>query len=107
MEVGTGTVRMRSAYQSTTDARRGVVQPNSTQHDIVVAVLDTGIDVTNPDLQNVVVGGQSFVGEDPYIDGNGHGTHVAGIISANNNGFGVMGVMPGTKLFSLQVRVDP
>eukprot|EP00878_Enallax_costatus_P043748 GHUV01051816.1.p1 GENE.GHUV01051816.1~~GHUV01051816.1.p1 ORF type:complete len:276 (+),score=76.70 GHUV01051816.1:1576-2403(+) len=79
------------------------IQPNVTNKDVVVAVLDTGIDAGHPDLAGNVVGGLSFVGEDPLADLNGHGTHVSGTISANNNGFGTSGVYPGTKVFALQV----
>ncbi len=37
------------------------------------------------------------------VDGNGHGTHVAGSAAARNNGFGVVGVAPGARIWSVQV----
>jgi subtilisin family serine protease len=102
-EVPTGIFRMQSAQYNRNANELAWVQPNVTNKEVVVAVLDTGIDAGHPDLVNNVVGGLSFVGEDPLEDLNGHGTHVAGTISANNNGFGTSGVYPGTKVFALQV----
>ena len=70
---------------------------------VTVAVLDSGIDATHPDLKNNVIGGKSFVGSNPLRDANGHGTGVAGMISSqSNNGIGTSGVSYNAKLFSLQ-----
>lgn len=55
---------------------------------IKVCVADTGIDRTHPDLR--MVSGKSFVGGD-IQDAFGHGSHVAGIISAINNSHGIVG----------------
>ncbi len=67
-----------------------------------VAVIDTGIDVDHPDL-NVVGGVNCVPGETSYDDLNGHGTHVAGIIGARDNGSGVVGVAPGARLWAVRV----
>jgi subtilisin family serine protease len=67
-----------------------------------VAVIDTGIDYTHPDLAANVVGGKSCVGSS-YKDGNGHGTHVAGTIAGINNTQGVVGVAPKAKLWAVRV----
>lgn len=68
-----------------------------------VAVLDTGIDLTHPDLQANIVGGKNCSTGTSYKDGNGHGTHVAGIIAALNNDLGVVGVAPGALLWAVRV----
>ncbi|RJQ35636.1 peptidase S8 [Candidatus Parcubacteria bacterium] len=70
-----------------------------------VAVIDTGIDLTHPDLQANIVGGKNCTSSKPadYGDQNGHGTHVAGTIAALNNTQGVVGVAPAAKLWSVRV----
>ena len=69
--------------------------------DVDVAVIDTGIDLTHPDL-NVVDGVNCSTGNS-FNDGNGHGTHVAGTIAANDNNIGVVGVAPGARLYAVRV----
>ena len=69
-----------------------------------VAVLDTGIDTEHPDLAGTVAGGTNCIdGTQPPEDDHGHGTHVAGTIAARNDGAGVVGVAPGTRLYSVKV----
>ncbi len=60
----------------------------------VVAILDTGVDATHPDLAGRLLPGASFVdGVEPGQDPNGHGTWMAGIVAAHtDNGVGVAGV---------------
>lgn len=72
----------------------------------VVAILDTGIDVNHPDLKDRIIDGRNFTHEgskDDFSDRNGHGTHVAGTIAATENGSGVVGVAPETKLLICKV----
>lgn len=67
-----------------------------------VAVIDTGSG-PHSDL-NVVGGVNCSTGRpDKYADGNGHGTHVAGTIGAKNDDFGVVGVAPQARIFSVRV----
>lgn len=67
-----------------------------------VAVLDTGIDLANPDL-DAVTGTNCVKPGTPAQDDNGHGTNVAGIIAARNTGKGVVGVAPGTRVYAVKV----
>ncbi len=67
-----------------------------------VAVLDTGIRLSHPDL-NAVRGTNCVAPGTVPSDRYGHGTHIAGTIGALNNGSGVVGVAPGTKIFSVKV----
>jgi subtilisin family serine protease len=66
----------------------------------LVAVIDSGVDYTHPDLVGKVVKGYNFVEStaDP-MDDNGHGTHVAGVIAARaNNKVGIPGISNGNVL---------
>jgi len=73
----------------------------------VAYVLDSGIDLTHPDLNvDASRGYNAFTsGKDGQSlnDGNGHGTHVAGTIAAINNNFGVIGVAPGATVVPVKV----
>ena len=63
----------------------------------VVCIIDTGYHTGHEDLDAVnMVGGMSQTGEPFTDDGYGHGTHVAGTVTAMNNKLGVVGVTPGT-----------
>ena len=68
-------------------------------------ILDTGIDTDHPDL-NVQISptfARSFIAGETIEDGNGHGTHVAGIAAAKNNLFGSVGVSAGAKVVPVKV----
>jgi len=75
----------------------------STGSKVRVGILDTGIDGKHPDLKENIKGGVNTVDRtSPFVDLNGHGTHVAGTIAALNNKFGVVGVAPNVELYSLK-----
>jgi subtilisin family serine protease len=79
-----------------------------TSSGVNIAELDTGIDLTNPDL-NAVSGANCIKSGAPAQDDNGHGTNVAGIMAAKDQGVvhttpaGVVGVAPGTRLYAVKV----
>ena len=95
--------------------------PTSTGTGAVVAVVDTGIDFSQPDLQGQVLQGATFTGcpnqrpcgngdfrgPDGQNNGDEHGTHVAGTIAAvRGNGVGVVGVAPDAKILPVKVLED-
>jgi subtilisin family serine protease len=67
-----------------------------------VAIIDTGIDKAHPDL---VVGDAYFnaFGGASGQDNNGHGTHVAGTVAAEKDGYDVVGVAPGATVYAVKV----
>jgi subtilisin len=68
---------------------------------VKVGIIDTGIDVKHEDLQGRIKEYANFTSSDRQnvIDDNGHGTHVAGIIAAEKNNIGVVGVAPQADLY--------
>ena len=76
-----------------------------TGKDVKIAIIDSGINNKHPDLK--IAGGISKVPErSAYSDRLGHGTHVAGIIGAQNNSIGTVGVAPDSLIYSVKVLND-
>jgi subtilisin family serine protease len=76
---------------------------------VVIAVLDTGVDLSQPDLQGALVPGYDFVNHDSDpSDDHGHGTAVAGIVAARaGNGVGGVGICPRCSVMPVKVvRAD-
>jgi serine protease len=72
-----------------------------------VAVIDTGIDFSHPDLEDAYAGGYNvFETAAEPMDDHRHGTHVAGTIAAADNAFGVVGVAPQVKVWAVKVLDD-
>ncbi|MEG4047975.1 S8 family serine peptidase [Microcoleus sp. Pol17_C1] len=105
-----------------------VWEQNITGNGIVVAVIDTGVDYNHSDLDSNIwdnadeiaengidddrngfiddIRGWDFVYNDNYpidLDPDGHGTHVAGLIAAERNDFGITGVAPNAKIMPVRV----
>ena len=107
-----------AASQKTPDWRKRIAGTDSdvrkaldkgpSRINVNVAVIDSGIDATHPDLN--VKGGVDCQSGSPVdvtpIDVLGHGTFVAGVIGARNNSQGVIGTAPGTPLWSVRVVDD-
>lgn len=85
---------------------------------VIVAVIDSGVDYQHPDLKGQIINGKDFmpdtvsgpngegspdaIGNDP-LDQMGHGTHVAGVIAAlANNQTGIAGIAPGVKVLNIK-----
>jgi len=76
----------------------------STGAGVKVAILDTGIDPSHPDLAGRVSEGVDFTGIGSSLDDNGHGTHVSGTVAAIfSNNDGVYGVAPDATLVPVKV----
>jgi len=97
-------------------ARPAPPAPPSALSHVVVAVLDAGVDDTDPDLRAAVdparsascAGGVPDASPgawrpDPAIPESGHGTHVAGMIAAARNGDGVVGIAPGARIAAVRL----
>jgi subtilisin len=99
-ELPTGVDRIQGDLSSQSS---GSGPPYSSVASPAVAVIDTGIDASHPELN--VLGGTNCSSGKPgkFDDGNGHGTHVAGTIAARENGTGVVGMAPGAPLYAVRV----
>jgi subtilisin len=99
------TAPITGADSAPTGVRRIDAATTTTAHQastVNVAVIDTGIDLNHPDL-NAANGTNCVRRGRNANDDNGHGSHVSGTIAAKNNGSGVVGVAPGTKLYAVKV----
>ncbi len=68
---------------------------------ITVAVVDTGVEVEHEDLRSRIVGYHNFIADSTY-QGEMHGTAVAGIIAADSNEHGIVGIAPEVSLLALR-----
>ncbi|MGQ9477925.1 MAG: S8 family peptidase [Candidatus Bipolaricaulia bacterium] len=83
------------------------IRPDSQGYEgegVRVALLDSGLDPDHPDLRANYRGGYDFVNGDPEPwDDNGHGTEVAGVLAAAEDGSGLVGVAPRAELYAVKV----
>ena len=81
---------------------------NGSTKSTVVWILDTGADMDHPDL-NIETSSElskSFVTGETVEDGNGHGTHCAGIIGGKDNAVGTLGVSSGARIIPIKVLAN-
>lgn len=71
---------------------------------VKIGVIDTGCDPDHSDIKENIIGGYNFIQDNEnFFDDNGHGSHVCGTICATDNGRGMVGVAPKSKIYSLKV----
>ncbi|WP_432743831.1 S8 family serine peptidase [Streptomyces sp. JH002] len=78
---------------------------HATGEGITVAVIDTGVDPTLPELQGQVLDGTDLVSDAPHghTDAQGHGTDMAALIAGEGRGEGIQGLAPGTSILPIRV----
>lgn len=78
------------------------VRKIATGRNVVVAVIDSGVEIKHPDLAGQITLNQNFIDGNPYV-GETHGTGVAGVIAARaGNGIGIEGIAPDTHVMALR-----
>jgi subtilisin family serine protease len=72
---------------------------------VIVAIIDTGVNLSSQDFAGRLVQGYDFVNnDDTAMDDNGHGSHVAGVVAATgNNGYGIAGLDWSAKIMPIKV----
>jgi hypothetical protein len=78
-------------------------EPPTTLQPVKVAIVDSGVDCSLPDFQGRILDVRSFVGGDPCIDTEGHGTFIAGEIAANLDTQGIVGIAYTSQLLVAKV----
>jgi subtilisin family serine protease len=78
-------------------------EPPTTLTPVKVAIVDSGVDCSLPDFQGRILDKRSFVGGDPCVDTEGHGTFVAGLIAANLDTQGIVGIAYTSQLLVAKV----
>jgi subtilisin family serine protease len=78
-------------------------EPPTVLSPVKVAIVDSGVDCSLPDLQGRLLDERSFVGGDPCLDTEGHGTFIAGEIAANLDTQGIVGIAYTAQLLVAKV----
>jgi hypothetical protein len=105
IQYGTGDLIGTLDCDLDTDIAWDITTGNS---DVIIAIVDTGVDLDHPDLIDNIVPGYNFINEDlPPDDVYDHGTACAGIAAATiNNDIGIAGVCPNCSIMSVKVLDD-
>src|SRR6202011_3992160 len=80
--------------------------PSDTGAGVTVAVLDSGVDFSHPDLSGHVIAVNVNLTATGPTDGFGHGTHVAGVIAGQDSSGAYVGIAPGADVVSVKVSDD-
>ncbi|MCD1260879.1 S8 family serine peptidase [Paenibacillus athensensis] len=102
--VSTDPMRVKQSYLDMIHLPEAWAAAGDTSQPLIVAVVDTGVDLTHPDLAANLVEGVNLLepGAKP-LDDNGHGTNVAGIIAAVvNNDKGIAGMAPNARIMPIK-----
>jgi subtilisin family serine protease len=78
-------------------------EPPTVLQPVKVAIVDSGVDCSLPDFQGRLLDARSFVGGDPCVDTEGHGTFIAGEIAANLDTQGIVGIAYTSQLLVAKV----
>ena len=78
-------------------------EPPTVLQPVTVAIVDSGVDCSLADFKGRIVDAHSFVGGDPCMDTEGHGTFIAGVIAANLDGQGIVGLAYTSQLLVAKV----
>ena len=110
LDWGVDTVNAEQAWGGSEDATNISASPKATGDGVRLCVLDTGLNVTHEDLDGNYIGGWDVYDEDEvpesYNPTNSHGTRMAGIICAEDNGLNTIGVAPEVDLYAVSLSFD-
>lgn len=80
---------------------------NNVGQKVKVAILDSGVNKSHPDLVGKIKEEYNAINiDEPTTDNLGHGTGIAGIIAANDNNEGILGIAPNAEIYSVKVLSD-
>jgi subtilisin family serine protease len=101
-KVGAADDPLYSAQPNAGEWKLRELQRSATGRGVKIAIVDSRIDVSHPDLAGQFVSDENFIGGSPG-GAEAHGTHVAGLIGAKaGNGIGIAGVAPGARMMALR-----
>ena len=105
--IGSGTQDADTDWYETWNGFSSSTWAQSTTTSVIVAIVDSGVDLGHPDLKDKIIKGTDYIDNDGEPDDvYGHGTHVAGITAAEtNNGTGIAGIAFPNNIKILAIRV--